>query len=413
MVDQPNDDVPRRTYDDEDYDQLGTLLSFDEFQCSDNSPINDFDPQMLCLDQVPYLNSSLRNDLDKYSPLSFQSPGDLFNNKDVVSHSLDVQATASVMPNNDIVVEELFSGQNLGVIHYRNEPVNKETVSTTPSGVDENNTETVADISSEPSLDALEALLLREIKNLMEEFKQFQGQANLRNIDELIKERIMTIIKHLPADLRLRYESEHRRRVSPKNPMKIDISNVQYIQSSSDETFFIRLLLASSIENPAGEICLHPNKLGYVSNNEEDAEVLDDGTLAVRLTADDINNGIKTFTDLSMTKRTLETYNRQLTPLKLYGIADDILGNATVKDVAEAKTIFSTYQLEVNWIICQLVIKQNQSLTYTDIHCLIYLEQPTKRSIEPIEDDEEEEEEIEKSPSRSKSKPIKRKTIFH
>ncbi|CAF4038560.1 unnamed protein product, partial [Adineta steineri] len=348
-----------------------TILSLDQFQCSDSSSRNDFDTQVLLCEQAQCSNISSRNDLDIYLPASFRSPDDLFNNEGVTSHSHNEQATASVMPNND-VVEELFRGQSLGVIHYFTEPVNEETVTTTPSDVEIRNTETVADTLSEPNLDDLE---------------QHTEEANLEIINELIAKLLMTINTHPSASLRLRYKTDRRRRTA--NSMKIDILNLKNIQLSSDQTFWIRLLLATWTENPSDEVCLHPNKLGYHS---DDAYELTDGTICVPLTSDDIKKGIKALEHLSIIKRKLKAHNRLLTPLELFGIASEIRGNK-VRSARQAKKIFNNYNLKAMWIICQLLIEQNRTLQFSNVICwtrkIEEIRRPTLQLIEPIEYDEE------------------------
>ncbi|CAF4363735.1 unnamed protein product, partial [Adineta steineri] len=120
------------------------------------------------------------------------------------------------------------------------------------------------------------------------------------------------------------------------------------------------------------------------------------------------------FPHLSIINTKLETYDRELTPLNLSGIASGIDGNETVT-VKEAKKIFDKYNLKAMWIVCQLLVVENEILHYTDIICVTHKmkkKQPTKRSKEPTEDDEEEEE-IDERPSRSKSKSTKRQKISH
>ncbi|CAF1023208.1 unnamed protein product [Adineta steineri] len=399
---QPYDDVPQRTYDDEDYDQFDTKLSFDQSQCLDNKSRNDYDIQMLLFDQVQFewSNISSRNDLNIYLPPSFQSPDDLLNNEDVTSSSLNGQATVSIMPNN-VVVEELCRGQSSEVIHYCPEPVNAMTVTTTTSDEDEDSTETVADTSSESSLDDTE---------------HHAEEASLKKINELIAKLLMTIKTHPLTSIRLRYKSDGRRRANESlaNPIVIDISNLTHIELSFNQKFVIRLLLAAWTENPSDKAYLHSNKLGYLSN---DARGFSDGTIYIPVTSDDISKGIKALSDLSITKRPLREYNRKLTPLKLLEIASDIRGNGTVTGVHEAKELVKNFNLQASWLVCQLLIKQNEkTFHFTDIICATHkmeeTQQSTKRPKEPTKDDEEDEE-IDKRPSRSKSKSTKRQKISH
>ncbi|CAF3744279.1 unnamed protein product, partial [Adineta steineri] len=84
--------------------------------------------------------------------------------------------------------------------------------------------------------------------------------------------------------------------------------------------------------------------------------------------------------------------------------------------VNEAKKIFDQYNLKASRIICQLLIKENESFHFTDIICATHkmeeTQQPKKRPKESTEDDDEEKE-IGERPSRSKSKLTKRKKISH
>ncbi|CAF0935189.1 unnamed protein product [Adineta steineri] len=404
------DEIPQCTYNEEFFNQLDTILSLDQFQCSDSSSRNDFDTQVLLCEQAQCSNISSRNDLDMYLPPSLRSPDDLLDNEDASSHSPNGQATASVIPNND-VDEELFRNQDSGVIHYVPEPDNEVTIPTTSSDVDIRNTETVGDISSELNLDDLETLTPDQMDNFMEEIMQLQIKPSLYSVDELIVERIMGIKTHPPANLRLRYKTDGPRQVAKSltNPTVIDIPNLKNIQLNSDQTFLIRLLLATWTENPSDGVYLHPNISEYHS---DDAIELTDGSICVPLAVDDIKKGIKAFPRLQIIKRKLGTYKRELTPLNLSGIASDINGNDIVT-VNEAKKIFDQYNLKASRIICQLLIKENELFRFTDIVCATHkmeeTQQPNKRPKESTEDDEEEE--IDARPSRSKS--TKRKKNSH
>ncbi|CAF0934994.1 unnamed protein product [Adineta steineri] len=390
MAYQPKD-VMICAYNDQVFKQLSTILSLDGLQCS---------------------NSSFGNDSDTHLSSSSQSSNVQFHDEDVTSSSLNGYPTTSVMRDDPVDVEELFRGQSLGVIHYFNEPVIEVTVTTTPSGVDENMTKIVTDVSSELNLDDLETLSFDQIENLIGEIKQLSEKASLESIDELIVERIMGVKTHLPANLRLRYKTDGPRQVAKSltNPMAIDIPNLKNIQLNSDQTFLIRLLLATWTENPSDHEYLHQNKLEYHS---DEAIVFSDGTIGVPLTSDDITEGIKAFPRLQILKTKLRTYDRELTPLNLSGIASGIDGNETIT-VNEAKKIFNKYNLKAGRIICQLLIKENESFHFTDIICATHkmeeTQQPRKRPKESTQDDEEEEE-IDERPSRSKS--TKRKKNSH
>ncbi|CAF1023172.1 unnamed protein product [Adineta steineri] len=252
MADQSNDDA-QGTSDDRVFNRYDTILFLDQFQSVNSSSGDNSDTTLLS---------------------SVQSSEDSFNNEYASSPSLNGQPTISSMPD-DHINAELFPGAPLGTAHSFNVPVNEVTVTTPPSGVDENNTETVADTSCEPDLNDSE---------------HHAEETSLVIFHESIAGIIMTVKTDPPASLRLRYDSDDRRRIpnSLTNPMEIDISNLRNIKLSSNQSFYIRLVLAARIENSSDQIYHHPNKLKYHS---DDAQILNDGTICVPLTSDDINKG--------------------------------------------------------------------------------------------------------------------------
>ncbi|CAF4196373.1 unnamed protein product, partial [Adineta steineri] len=262
--------------------------------------------------------------------------------------------------------------------------------------VDEDSTETVADKSSEHNLDDL---------------KKHAEEASLKRIDESIVERTMRVKTHPPAYVRLRYWSDGERVLAKSltDPMAIELPNIKNIKLNSDQSFWIRLSPAAWMINLPDEVYLHPNKLEYHSKGVIEFR---DGTIGVRLTADDINKRIKAFPRLQILKAKLRTYYREFTPLDRFGIASGIDGNETVT-VREAKKMFDEFNLKITSIVCQLLIKQNETFHFTDIICVTDkiedIKQTKKRPKESTEDEEEEEEEIGERSSRSKSKSTKRK----
>ncbi|CAF1022686.1 unnamed protein product [Adineta steineri] len=170
MADQSND-VPQTTYN-------------DEFK-------SDF--------HVGDLSSS-----DTTLPSPAQSSEDLFSNEDVTSASLNEQ-TAIASVRDDHVDGGSFPEQSSEAVRNR-KPDNEVTVTTTPSDVDISNTEAVADTSSEPDLDDSE---------------HHAEETSLLIFSESIAESIMAVRTHPPANFRLDYESDGRRRYF-RDPMVID-----------------------------------------------------------------------------------------------------------------------------------------------------------------------------------------------
>ncbi|CAF4204370.1 unnamed protein product [Adineta steineri] len=160
-------------------------------------------------------NDELKNDFhvgdlsssDTTLPSPAQSSEDLFSNENVTSSSLNEQPRIPSVRDDPVDDEELLPGQSLGVIHYIQEPDNEVTVTTTPSDADEDSTEAVADTLLEPSLDYLEY--------------DAEG-TSLAIFSESIAESIMAVRTHPPANFRLDYESDGRRRYF-RDPMVIDV----------------------------------------------------------------------------------------------------------------------------------------------------------------------------------------------
>ncbi|CAF1418937.1 unnamed protein product [Adineta steineri] len=371
MASQPYDDD-----DDEDDDEHDTKLSSDESEYSGSSLGDDSDTSLLL-------------------PSSVESSDNRRDDEDVTSSSLNGKPTISFMPDDPVDDEELFPGAALGIMPCVPEPDYEVTIPTTPSDEDEDSTDTVTDVSSKPNLDDL---------------KKHAEKARLKRIDELIVERTMRVKTHPPRYARLRYWSDGERLLakSLKDTTAIDLPNLESIKLNSDQSFWIRLFLVAWNEDPSHIASLHPNKLKYHSKGVIEFR---DGTIGVRLTADDINKRIKAFPRLQILKAKLRTYYREFTPLDRFGIASDIDGNETVP-VSEAKKMFDKFNLKITWIVCQLLIKENETFHFTDIICVTDktedIKQTTKRPKESTEDDEEEEEIGERS-SRSKSKSTKRK----
>ncbi|CAF4267800.1 unnamed protein product, partial [Adineta steineri] len=346
MASQPYDDD-----DDEDDDEHDTKLSSDESEYSSSSLEDDSD-------------TTIQSSVESSEGRSDEEDGTLrnFNRLPTTSFSL-----------NDHVDEELFAGQTSGVDKYFNElqPVNEEIVTTTPSGVDEDSTETVADKSSEHNLDDL---------------KKHAEEASLKRIDESIVERTMRVKTHPPAYVRLRYWSDGERVLAKSltDPMAIELPNIKNIKLNSDQSFWIRLSPAAWMINLPDEVYLHPNKLEYHSKGVIEFR---DGTIGVRLTADDIKKGIKAFPRLQILKAKLRTYYREFTPLDRFGIASGIDGNETVT-VREAKKMFDEFNLKITSIVCQLLIKQNETFHFTDIICVTDkiedIKQPTPPAIRAV-----------------------------
>ncbi|CAF1022649.1 unnamed protein product [Adineta steineri] len=353
----------------------------------------------LSSDESEYSSSSLGDDSDTTSS-SEESSDDRRNEEDGTLRNFNRLPTTSFSAD-DRVDEELFAGQTSGVDNYFNElqPVNQKTVTTTPSDEDEDSTETVSDESSESDLDGLK-------KHAEEEIPEW--------LAEVIAKTLIAVKTHPPSYLRLRYEIDGPRR-SFRDPLAIDISKLQKEPLSSDQTFWIRLSLVAHRENAPDKTYLHPNILKYILDDANVAKVLDDGTLAVRLTSDDIKKGIKEFPHLSIIKRKFDTYNRELTLYNGNTVASYIRGNEIVT-VKEAKKIYKKYNSKASQIVYQLLIKQGETFDFTDHVCVTRkmeeTQQSTKRPKESTEDDEEEKE-IGERPSRSKSKLTKRKKTSH
>ncbi|CAF1023226.1 unnamed protein product [Adineta steineri] len=364
----------------------------------DDDADDDEHDTKLSSDESEYSSSSLGDDSDTTSS-SEESADDRRDDEDVTSASLNGQPTTSFDADDRVDDEELFAGHISGVDNYFNElqPDNVVSVITTPSDEDEDSTETVSDESSESEPDGLK-------KHAEEETPEW--------LAEVIAKTLISVKTHPPAYVRLRYEIDGPRR-SFRYPLAIDISKLQKETLSSDQTFWIRLSLVAHRENDPDTGYLHPNILKYISDDANEADELDDGTLAVRLTSDDIKKGIKEFPHLSIIKRKFDTYNRELTLYNGNTVASYIDGNETVT-VKEVKKIYNEYNLKASRIVFQLLIKQGETYNFENHVCVTDKmedsKQPKKRLKESTED-EEEEKEIGERPSRSKSKPIKRKKM--
>ncbi|CAF4219149.1 unnamed protein product [Rotaria socialis] len=294
----------------------------------------------------------------------------------------------------------------------------------------------INDLDKTPSLLAVEDEIDEIVKN-----GHFYGEANpfdelndwlskeidtaeLKNIDILIQNRTMSFRTQPPTDIRRRYKSEGKRQVekSRSKPAAIMLPNLKNVRLNPNQSFWIQLGLITTTDNPANNEYIHANRIEYHSN---DISISDDEFVRIPLYQMDIQGGIKRLPHLSIIKVKLDEYTFVLkpfnpsatdNPVEIYVIDEK---NSKKSLVAKAKLFRGEYNLQSSRIVCQLLIKQNETWHTTNIMCRTDVMNELKKSNKPattthlIEDDDEDDypsssRKRERSPSLEKGLPVNR-----
>jgi len=193
----------------------------------------------------------------------------------------------------------------------------------------------------------------------------------LKNIDQSIEDRTMSVKDQPPIDIRRRYESEEKRFIeeSRSKPMAINLPNFEKCKLNSDESFWVQLYLITTDENPSKKVYIHEYKLEYCDDNLPTG---DHKLACVLLTQEDIQKRIKELPRISIIKKLLKEYTFELKPFDPSPTDDktEIYENEMVNGVVrKAKVFRDLYNLTSSRIAAKLFIKKNKTWYTTDIKC--------------------------------------------
>ncbi|CAF4237433.1 unnamed protein product [Rotaria sp. Silwood2] len=193
----------------------------------------------------------------------------------------------------------------------------------------------------------------------------------LANIDQSIQDRIMSVDNQPPTNIRRRYRSDGKRQIekSRSKPITIKLPNLKNCTLNSNQSFWLELILITTQENPANKVFIHIDQIEYHAN---DLPECDHGFVRIPLTPTDIQREIKQLARISIIKEKLDAYTFKLIPFNQLSIDNsvEIYENENVKSlIKKAKWFRDTYDLKSGRIVCQLLIKQNETWHMTNIVC--------------------------------------------
>ncbi|CAF2313032.1 unnamed protein product [Rotaria sp. Silwood2] len=193
----------------------------------------------------------------------------------------------------------------------------------------------------------------------------------LANIDQSIQDRIMSVDNQPPTNIRRRYRSDGKRQIekSRSKPITIKLPNLKNCTLNSNQSFWLELILITTQENPANKVFIHIDQIEYHAN---DLPECDHGFVRIPLTPTDIQREIKQLARISIIKEKLDAYTFKLIPFNQLSIDNsvEIYENENVKSlIKKAKCFRDTYDLKSGRIVCQLLIKQNETWHMTNIVC--------------------------------------------
>ncbi|CAF3938453.1 unnamed protein product [Rotaria sp. Silwood2] len=193
----------------------------------------------------------------------------------------------------------------------------------------------------------------------------------LANIDQSIQDRIMSVDNQPPTNIRRRYRSDGKRQIekSRSKPITIKLPNLKNCTLNSNQSFWLELILITTQENPANKVFIHIDQIEYHAN---DLPECDHGFVRIPLTPTDIQREIKQLARISIIKEKLDAYTFKLIPFNQLSIDNsvEIYENENVKSlIKKAKCFRDTYDLKSSRIVCQLLIKQNETWHMTNIVC--------------------------------------------
>ncbi|CAF0936276.1 unnamed protein product [Adineta ricciae] len=370
-------------------------------QCTyDHSTFENLEKELTGLDEPRNRNNGLLQDDDPFLPILLNTQSSIIENEEVHNESNDSVATTGTPT--DYKDDQCFLGDDTSTVEPYQSISHEVTITTTPCELAPN--DPLQTEYTVPELDFNEnGLTLDEITKFVQ---AAIDKLHLEDIDRSIGERTMLVLVEPPANPRIRYKSDGKRQIEKcrTKPMVIQLPDLKNVKLIPGQQFYLRLTLLTDNDDPSASIFLHANKLEYHSSN---TKTLDDGTVCLPISLDEINDGLKSLPRLSFVKTKLTDYSRSLAAFDLSGAGsnDDDEKKLTV---AEAKTFFEQHNLKASRISCQLLIEQNNTFHFTDITCKTKKMEEKKASgakkKRPIEADKSDEDEVADSrPSTSKS----------
>lgn len=248
---------------------------------------------------------------------------------------------------------------------------------------------------------------------------------HLKFVDSTIQKKLLSVAVQPPLNPRRRYNSEGKRRVKrlQGKPMTLDVScssrvDFKYIfilqlsklknyDLNPSESLWLRLNLTSvnkDVNHALDGIHIHPDILKYGVYSKR---IYQDRSVRIPIDQSMIKKGkieYDSFTspnhskafvhssrlkDLLIIKKNCNTYDFQLVPYDLHGDTNasepckyDIccfLSNFSIGQLdeideeettmANAKKFRTDYNLDMSQLVCQVLIKENQTWHFTDIVC--------------------------------------------
>ena len=251
-------------------------------------------------------------------------------------------------------------------------------------------------------------------------------RVHLKFVDSAIQKKLLSVVVQPPLNPRRRYNSEGKRRVKrlQGKPMTLDVSccsslNLTFIfvlqlsklknyDLNPSESLWLRVNLTSvnkDVNHALDGVHIHPDELQY---RVYSGHIHQDRSVRVPIKRSMIKKGkleYDSFTspnyskafvhssrlkELLITKKNYNTYDFQLVPYDIHGdtnasepcmydiysfswkLSIDQLDTIDEEEtaMANAKKFRTDYNLDKSQLVCQLLIKENQTWHFTDIVCL-------------------------------------------
>ncbi|CAF1045578.1 unnamed protein product [Adineta ricciae] len=375
--------------------------SDDILQCTyDHSTFQNLEEKFAGLDEPQNRNDGLLQDDDPCLPRFLNTQFSINENEEIDNESNDLVAATDTPT--DYNSDQLLLGDDMSTVEPYQSISHEVTITTTPCELAPNDPSQTDYTMSELNSNKNGLTLDEMTKSVQTAIDKLQ----LQDIDRSIGERTMLVLVEPLTNPRIRYKSDGPRQIEKcrTKPIVIQLPDLKKVKLTSGQQFYLRLILLTDNDDPSASVFLHPNKLEYHSSN---TTTLNDGTVCVPISVDEINNGVKSLPRLSFIKTKLTDYRRSLATFDLWntGSNDDEEQTLTV---AEAKTFFEQHNLKASRINCQLLIEQNNTFHFTDITCktkkMEEKKAPVAKKKRPIETDKIDDDEVADSrPSTSKS----------